>query len=66
MFDGTDYAFWSIRMRRYLMELGSDIWKSIVNGYTTLTTPTIETTRKKLGNDNVKAINVVLCGLKNL
>jgi hypothetical protein len=33
LFDGTNYAFWSVRMWTYLMDLGFDIWKSFVNGY---------------------------------
>jgi hypothetical protein len=33
-FDGSNYAFWSIKMRVYLQSLGYDVWKSVKNGYT--------------------------------
>jgi hypothetical protein len=33
LFDGTNYAFWSIRMQTYLVALGFDIWQSLVTGY---------------------------------
>ena len=33
MFEGNDYAFWSIRMKNYLMSLGTDVWALVVQGY---------------------------------
>lgn len=61
--DGTYYAYWSTKMRTYLMDLGSDIWRSIIIGYqapTTLPTYTIE---KNLYENNEKATYAILCGL---
>jgi len=26
LFDGTNFAFWKVRMRTYLMALGADVW----------------------------------------
>ena len=48
------------------MELGSNILKSILNGNTTTTTPTIDTTRKNLSNHNAGVVNAIMCGLENL
>ena len=41
------------------ISLGSNIWKSIVNGYTTSTTPPTDTTGKKLSNDNARAMHAI-------
>jgi hypothetical protein len=34
-FNGQKYAFWSIMMKTYIHAQGFEIWKSIVDGYTT-------------------------------
>jgi hypothetical protein len=34
LFDGTNFAFWKIRMRTYLMALGVDVWYVVETGYT--------------------------------
>jgi hypothetical protein len=26
LFDGTNFSFWKVRMRTYLMALGADVW----------------------------------------
>ena len=33
MFEGDDYAFWSIKMKKYLMSLGLEVWALVVQGY---------------------------------
>ena len=33
MFDENDYAFWCIRMKNYLMSLGLDVWRFVLEGY---------------------------------
>jgi hypothetical protein len=63
LFDRTNYAFWSIRMQTFLMALSFDIWKSDVIGYTTPTTPPIDVFGKMPSENNVKSMNVILCGL---
>lgn len=45
------------------MAFGFDIWKSIVTSYTTLTTQPIDVSRKKLSENNAKAMNTILCDL---
>lgn len=32
-FDGSNYAFWSKKMRAYLMSLVFDVWASVIDGY---------------------------------
>ena len=33
LFDGRNYALWSIRMRAFIEAQGIEIWQSIENGY---------------------------------
>jgi hypothetical protein len=60
-FDGQKYAFWSIRMKTYIQAQGFQVWKSIVDGYTTPTNEKVV----KLGENNSKAINALLNGLSD-
>ena len=36
MFDGTNFAFWKVRMRTYIMALGVDVWDVVEIGYVNL------------------------------
>jgi hypothetical protein len=33
LFDGTNFSFWKVRMRTYLMALGVDVWDVVETGY---------------------------------
>ena len=33
LFDETNFSFWKVRIRTYLMALGADIWDVVENGY---------------------------------
>jgi hypothetical protein len=48
-FNEQKYAFWSIRMKTYIQAHGFEIWKSIVDGYTTPTVSPINDKGVKLG-----------------
>jgi hypothetical protein len=61
-FDGQKYVFWSIRMRAYIHAQGFQVWKSIVDGYTTPTVPPTNEKAVKLGENNSKATNALLNG----
>jgi hypothetical protein len=63
LFDGKNYAFWSIRMTTFLQAHGFDLWQVVVNGYTTPTSPPTNNVGKKLSEYNSKAINSILSGL---
>lgn len=45
------------------MDLGFDIWRSVVTSYQAPTTPPTNTTRNKLNENNVKSMNAILHGL---
>jgi hypothetical protein len=62
-FNGQKYAFWSIRMKTYIQDIGFEIWQSIVDGYTTPKTPPTNDKAVKLGQNNSKDKNAVLNGL---
>jgi hypothetical protein len=45
------------------MDLGFDIWKSVVTGYTTPTTPPTDAGQKEASENNAKSMNAILCSL---
>jgi hypothetical protein len=59
-FDGTNYSFWSIKMRVYLQSLGYDVWESVKNGYETPANPLFDIGVKKLGDNNAKSMDGIL------
>ncbi|XP_059075169.1 uncharacterized protein LOC131875152 [Cryptomeria japonica] len=62
LFDGTDYAFWKVRMQTYLISLGVDIWTVVVNGYIVpQSIPTDPYGKREYEND-AKAKHAILCG----
>ena len=64
LFDGTNYAFWSKRMKSQLISLGFDVWESVVNGYTIPKNPPTDLKERKEGKYNAKYFNSILCALK--
>jgi hypothetical protein len=65
LFKGDDYSLWSIRMRSYIMDLGCDVWLSMVNGYKEQPISHLDVAAKKLCNDNSRVVNAILGGLSN-
>jgi hypothetical protein len=65
LFKGNDYAFWSIRMKSYLMALGCDVWLFVVNGYIAPTDAPSDVYTKKICDDNSRVVNAILGGLSN-
>ena len=64
LFDGLNYAFWSIRMKVYLQAQGTDVWKMIVNAYDIPANPAASnSTERKHYEENLKAMNAILSGL---
>jgi hypothetical protein len=62
LFDGTNFSFWKIRMRTYLMALGADVWDVVETGYTK---PVVLASKddKLEFSFNAKGMNVILNGL---
>lgn len=63
LFDGSNYAFLSVRMKTYIMSLGFDVYMSLVNGYTPPSQPPTDPDGKRAFENNAKAMNAILCGL---
>jgi hypothetical protein len=66
LFDGKKYSFWRLRMQYHLQSHGSNVWGSIINGYQVPTNLLTNTTRKKIYNDNSRAINSIFMGYQIL
>ena len=64
-FDGSNYAFWKVRMRALLCAIDESVWESIKNGYVKPTTAKFEWDKVTLAlvNANSKAINAIFCGV---
>ena len=61
-FTGTNYAFWKIRMRAYIMSLGMEVWAAVELGYAPKATDSEEETKQDFVA-NAKAMNAILNGL---
>jgi hypothetical protein len=64
LFKGNDYTFWSIRLRSYIMDLGFDVWLSVVNGYKEPSTAPSNVVVKKICNDNSRVVNANMGGFE--
>lgn len=63
MFEGTDYAFWSIRMKNHLMSLGTDVWALVLQGYDYTQDIPSNLEEKKQFWDHAKALNTLQSSL---
>jgi hypothetical protein len=62
LFNGTNFAFWKVRMRTYIMALGADVWDVVETGY--VNPIVLDNKDDKLEfSFNAKAMNVILSGL---
>ena len=46
LFDGHNYAFWSVRMKLFFQSQGFDVWKAVLNEYKNSATIPIDATGK--------------------
>jgi hypothetical protein len=62
LFDGTNFTFWKVRMRSYLMALGADVWDVVETGY--INPVVLASKDDKLEfSFNAKVMNAILNGL---
>ena len=61
LFDGTDYAYWKVRMRAFLKNLDEEVWQAVEIGWTMpKEAPADQDGSKiKVANFNSKALNVL-------
>ena len=62
IFDGTNFSFWKVRMRTYLMSLGADVWEVVETGYAKLVRLASKDDKLEF-TFNAKAMNTILSGL---
>jgi hypothetical protein len=63
LFNGTNFGFWKVRMKIYLMSLSMEVWKIVVDGYKIPTTlPTNEASKKNYYS-NARAMNAIQGGI---
>ena len=64
-FDGSNYAFWKVRMHAFLCAIDESVWDSIEDGWVRFEKPKIEWDKAILGlaNANSKALNSIFCGV---
>ena len=64
-FDGSNYAFWKVRMRAFLCSIDEAIWDAVEIGWTR--PEAAKSTRDKAAlaasNANGKALNAIFCGV---
>ena len=63
IFDGSDYAFWEVMMKTYLLAINVDFWASIVNVYKVPNTLPIDPDEKRKYETDMKAKFAILNNL---
>ena len=64
-FDGSNYAFWKLRMHVFLCAIDETMWDSVENGYVRPTSAQSEWDKATLAlaNTNSKVINAIFYGV---
>ena len=64
-FDGSNYAFWKVRMRAFLCSIDETIWDAVDIGWTRLEAAksTWDKAVVAAANANSKALNAIFCGV---
>ena len=63
MFEGDDYAFWSIKMKNYLVSIGLDVQALVLQEYNIPKAIPSEAKDKKKFWEHAKALNTLQVGL---
>ena len=64
-FDGSNYAFWKVRMRVFLCSIDDVVWDAIEIGWTKpeAAKSTWDKAALAVSNANSKAFNAIFCGV---
>ena len=67
LFDGTNYAYWKVRMRAFLQSLDEKVWQAVEIGWTKPTEAPADwdDAKKKVVNFNSRAFNVLFSTVTN-
>ena len=64
-FDGSNYAFWKVRMRAFLCSIDDSVWDAVEIGWIKLKAAksTWDKAALAASNANSKALNIIFCGV---
>ena len=64
-FDGSNYAFWKVRIRAFLCSIGEIVWDAVDVGWTMLKAAKSTSDKAALAtaNANSKVLNAIFCGV---
>ena len=64
-FDGSNYAFWKVRMRAFLCSIDESVWDAVDIGWTRpeVAKSTWDKVALAASNANSKALNTIFCGV---
>ena len=67
LFDGTNYAYWKVRMRAFLQSLDEKVWQAVKIGWTKPTKAPADwdDAKIKTANFNNRALNPLLSAVTN-
>ena len=64
-FDGSNYAFWKVRIRAFLCSIGETVWDAVDVGWTMpkAAKSTSDKATLATANANSKVLNAIFCGV---
>ena len=67
LFDGTDYAYWKVRIRAFLQSLDENVWQAVEIGWTKPTEAPVDwdDAKIKATNFNNRALNALFSAVTN-
>ena len=67
LFDGTNYAYWKVRMRAFLQSLDEKVWQVVEIGWTKPKEASVDWDEAKIkaANFNSKALNALFNAIIN-
>ena len=67
LFDGTNYAYWKVRMKDFLQTLGEQVWQAVEVGQIKPKKAPVDQDEATIiaANFNSRALNALFCGVTN-
>ena len=67
LFDGTNYAYWKVRMKVFLQTLGEQVWQDVEVDWIKPKEALVDWDEAtiKAANFNSRALNALFCGVTN-
>ena len=67
LFDGTNYAYWKVRMRAFLQSLDEKVWQAVEIGWTKPNEASVDRDDSKIKamNFNSRALNALFSAVTN-